>query len=417
MSTSNRVIIIGGGIVGLSTAWALHERGVKSLILDRDRLGDGASYGNAGLIVFGHAPVNRPGMARQGARMLLDRRSPLYIKPRPSLDLLKWLWNFNRFCTPAHLEQSMEVLAALGWKSRETFEHILGHTDIDCDWRCLGWIDVCTSSKDLDEAEEEIDLVSPYGFTARRLEGDAFHHAHPGFTEDVLGAIHYDDSATLCPRSFSLGLRDALRNREIEIREETTVSSILSSSGKITGVRLDDGEEITSDQVILAAGTWSTELARNLHLQIPMQPARGYHRDLRGIPSIPEVGGVIRGTSIAFTPMFDRLRLAGTLEIAGYDQPWIKDRLTALIDGATRTIQGIDQAELVAEWAGYRPCTHDGLPVIGRVPNQAGLIVATGHAMMGMTLGPSTGELVAEMVCGETPSIDVSMLAADRFNR
>ena len=147
-----------------------------------------------------------------------------------------------------------------------------------------------------------------------------------------------------------------------------------------------------------------------------MQPARGYHLDYRGLPVIPTVGGGIRGTSIAFTPMFDRLRLAGTLEIAGYDQPWIRQRLDAITDGARRAIEGFEGAEQVAEWAGYRPCTHDGLPVIGTSQRHPGLLLATGHAMMGMTLGPYTGQLVAELACGEPASTDLSMFEAERFS-
>ena len=154
---------------------------------------------------------------------------------------------------------------------------------------------------------------------------------------------------------------------------------------------LAGGETIACETVVIAAGTWSSAIARSVGLNIPMQPARGYHRDLRGIPATPHVGGVIRGTSIAFTPMFDRLRLAGTLELAGYDQPWISSRLDALSNGAAKVIQGVEEADVVDEWAGYRPCTHDGLPILGAAPELEGLYIATGHAMMGMTLGPYSG--------------------------
>ena len=132
---SEPVIIIGGGIVGLSTAWALRERSIDSIIVDRDHLGEGASFGNAGLIVFGHPPVNKPGISRQGVRMLLNRQSPLYIKPRLDTQLLRWLWGFNRHCTQSHLDDSVELLADMGWHSKRTYEEILGSTDIECDWR------------------------------------------------------------------------------------------------------------------------------------------------------------------------------------------------------------------------------------------------------------------------------------------
>ena len=147
-----------------------------------------------------------------------------------------------------------------------------------------------------------------------------------------------------------------------------------------------------------------------------MEPARGYHRDLTGLPFIPQVGGVIRNTAIAFTPMFDRLRLAGTLEISGYNRPWMKERLENLTTGAADVIEGVAEAHPAGEWAGYRPCTHDGLPVVGEVSAINGLHVATGHAMMGMTLGPYTGEMIARSICGEPEEIDGSLLTPDRFN-
>lgn len=413
---SDPVIIIGGGIVGLSTAFALRKRDIHSIVLDRDRLGDGASYGNAGLIVYGYPPINKPGISRQGARMLLNRESPLYIKPRLSTDLMRWLWGFNRHCTKAHLDASMEVLAEMGWQSKRTYEEILEETGIDCDWRPNGWIDVCSSMQSLDEAEKETELVSRYGFPATRLEGDAFHQKHPGFTEAAVGAIHYTDSATICPHSFSSGLSRVVLENGTPIREQSTVQEILHNDGRIRGVRLESGEIISSTTVVLAAGTWSTALAKSVGLRIPMEPARGYHRDLRGLPCPPAVGGVIRGTAIAFTPMFDRLRLAGTLELAGHGRPWIRSRLDALTKGARHMIRDMDRGEIVAEWAGYRPCTHDGLPVVGPTTALQGLFVATGHAMMGMTLGPFTGTLVAEMICGEKPSLQTNLLRTDRFS-
>ena len=413
---SRPVIIIGAGIVGLSTAWALRQRSVESVIIDRDVLGDGASYGNAGLIIYGHAPLNQPGMSRQGIGMLLNRQSPLYIRPSLRPGLLKWLWGFHQHCTAPHLERSMDVLAAMGWGSKQCFEEIIEKTGIDADWQINGWLDLCPTLEDLDHAESETALVGPYGFTSTRLEGQDFHTAHPGFTSSVAGAVHYHHSATLCPRSFSLGLRDALVECGISIREGVEAKRIETSEGQVTRVRLADGNSIEADQVVLAAGTWSTDLARSINLSIPMEPARGYHRDLIDLPYIPKVGGVIRNTSIAFTPMFDRLRLAGTLEIAGYNRPWMKERLDNLSTGAAESIQGISTAHTVGEWAGYRPCTPDGLPVVGKSSSVDGLHIATGHAMMGMTLGPYTGEMIARSLCGETQDIDDSLLTPDRFN-
>ena len=227
MAASAPVIIIGGGIVGLSTAWALQTRGVESIIVDRDQLGEGASYGNAGLIVFGHPPVNKPGISREGLRMLFDRRSPLYIKPRLDTQLLRWLWGFHRHCAAAHVDAAVELLADMGWHSKRTYEEILQQLEIDCDWRDAGWIDVCTNNHALDAAAQEAELLAQHGYESRVLEGPGFHDAHPGFTRAAIGAIHYAQSATLCPKSFTLGLRQALLDAGTPIMEGVAVKEIL----------------------------------------------------------------------------------------------------------------------------------------------------------------------------------------------
>lgn len=409
------VIIIGGGIVGLSAAYALSERGVESIVLDREAFGQSTSFGNAGLIVFGHPPINRPGVTRQGMRMLLDSTSPLYIKPRLSMDLLRWLISFRRHCTKHHFEKSLAVLAELGWASRNVFQAMRDWGDIACDWRGSGWLDVCLSERDLDRAATEIDLIAPHGYTARRLEGHALHQAYSGFTKNVVGAIHYTDSATLDPNAFMTGLRRALERDGVEIRSNADVVEVLQEAGTVRGVHLRSGERVMADTVVLAAGVWSSQLAEKLGVRIPMQPARGYHRDYSRLDGIPSIGGVVHGTSVAFTPMHDRLRLAGTLELAGFNHPWMPARLDALQAGAAKALCAIEHATESSDWAGYRPCTPDGLPIIGRAPRIDGLFISTGHAMMGMTLGPVSGRMIAEEICDERPSIDSPLLAVDRF--
>ena len=409
------ILVVGAGILGLSSAWYLQQRGAKVTILDRDVIGESASCGNAGLICFGHPPLTRPGVSRQGLKWMFDKRSPLFVKPRLDGDLARWLWTFHRHCTRSHYERSLTVLCELGRLSAASFEEILGETQIQCDWHREGWDDVCLHESTLDTIEEESRLLGQLGFRSERIDGDALRADAPAYTEQVSGAIRFEDSATLSPHAFTVGLAEELRMRGVNIRTDAHVATLLARDGRVEGVRLDTGEELSATATVLTAGVWSDTLAASIGLRIPMQPARGYHRDLVGLEHLPPRGCVLNETFIAVSPFHGTLRLAGTLEIAGYNQPWMNDRLEHLTRAGGLYLSGADEAEVAHEWAGYRPCTADGMPVIGANRKHPGLFIGTGHAMMGMTLGPASGKLIAEAVFEETPSLESPLLSASRF--
>ncbi|MAC20542.1 MAG: hypothetical protein CMJ23_12875 [Phycisphaerae bacterium] len=413
------VIVVGGGIIGLSSAWWLHRRGIPCRVLDQSPIEDGASLGNAGLIVYGHPPLTRPGVSVQGLKWMLDPDSPLYVRPRLDGDLARWLWTFHRHCNRSHFERCMTVLAHLGHETARGFDLMLEETSIDCDWRPSGWLDVCLEKSSLDEATREIDHLTPFGYTADRLDGDALREADPSFSDEVAGAVRFNESATMDPLAFMRGLRRDLIARGVEILEgdDAGIESLRLDGERIAGVRLSRGDLIDADRVVLAAGTWTPPLAATIGLDVPMEPARGYHRELENLSRAPRMGGVLRETFIAFTPMFDRLRLAGTLEITGHGRPWTRSRLENLTRAASAYLRDLEDATVTNEWAGYRPCTPDGMPMIGEVPWAKGLVVATGHAMMGMTLGPITGRLVGEILCDGSPSIETPLLDPVRFGR
>ena len=412
---SKDILVVGAGILGLSTAWYLLDRGARVTILDRDHIGESASCGNAGLISFGHPPLTRPGVSRQGLKWMFDSKSPLFIKPRLDGDLLRWLWTFHRHCTKSYYERSLAVLCDLGRLSADSFEEILETTQIDCDWHRQGWDDVCLHESTLDHVEAESKLLARFGYRSERVDGDTLRAEAPAYTEGVFGAMRFEDSATLSPSAFTRGLAEHIQQRGGTIRTGATVASLVTRQNTVEGVRLDTGEEITADATVLTAGVWSDGLAESIGLRIPMQPARGYHRDLVGLEHLPPRGCVLNETFIAVSPFHGTLRLAGTLELAGYNQPWLADRLEHLTEAGGKYLRGAETAEIAREWAGYRPCTADGMPVIGAARTHQGLFVGTGHAMMGMTLGPGSGKLIAEAVFDERSSMDAPLLAASRF--
>jgi D-amino-acid dehydrogenase len=308
------------------------------------------------------------------------------------------------------------VLCDMGFKSLAIWEQMMREESIECDYARDGWLDVVMQPENMDAAEAEAKALVPYGYSYQRLTGDELRARDPIFRDEIAGAIHYTDSAHAHPGDFLMGLARACATRGANVRTDATVTGFLRSAhGRVAGVKLRDGSMIESDAVVLAAGIWNSDLARSLGLHVPMVGARGYHMQFRHLPTMPSTGMVLHETFIAVTPMRNELRIAGTLEIDRLGQPWRRERLAMLTKGAERYLHGLDQAKPVAEWAGYRPCARDGMPVLGFAPKVGGVLIAGAHAMMGMTFGPVTGEAAAAMLCGEKPSFDVSMLRADRF--
>lgn len=417
-----RVVVIGAGINGLSTAWFLLDRGVDVTILDREPLGDGASSGNAGLLSIGHYPLTRPGVSWRGMKWMLDATSPLYIRPRLSLELVSWLWRFHRHCTQAHLDRCMAVLCDMGFKSLAIIEGWIEREGIACDYAREGWLDVVMKPEHMAAAEKEAESLRPFDYRYERYDGDAARRFDPVLRDEVAGAIHYLDSAHCHPGALLDGLAAACVRRGATLRTDASVVSIeRDRTGRASGARLSCGEVLEGDAIVLAAGVWSTELAKSVGLRMPLVGARGYHIQCRDLPRLPRTGMVLHETFIAVTPMrrhaeggVDELRLAGTLEIDRLGQPWRRERLAMLRKGAERYLHGIDRLTIASEWAGYRPCTSDGMPIVGESRRVPGLVVIGGHAMMGMTLGPISAKAAVEELFGEPTSIGLTTLSPDR---
>lgn len=433
-----RVIIIGAGIVGLSTAWWLRGEGIEVTVLDREDPMTSASAGNAGLLSIGHYPINRPGVSWKGLRWMASRRSPLYIRPTVDPRVLGWLWSFHRHCNAAWCERCLAALCAFGFPALEAFERIIREESIDCDFERDGWLDVALTVDGLRHAERDARAIERFGYSAEVLTGAALRAKHPAFRDEVAGAVLHRDSARIHPGRFLTALLAAVRRRGALVRLDSAVDRLLtdhaadrSRSGSddrvprgdprdtafVRGVRLSSGVEFEADAVVVAAGAWSAPLVEPLGIKLPLIAARGYHLHFDSVPCMPSTGCVLGETKVAVTPMGSSLRLAGTLEIGPTGRPWMRERLQALVDGAARCIHGAESWTGASEWAGYRPCLPDGMPMVGGVPWVRGLEIATGHAMMGMTLGPLSGRIVCDRLLGRTPPVPVDMLGAARFGR
>jgi D-amino-acid dehydrogenase len=348
---------------------------------------------------------------------MFNRSAPLFIKPRLDPALVWWLWDFHRHCNQAWLDRCMDSLCQMGFPSLALFEQIMADESIACDYQRDGWLDVVLSQRALGHAEAEAAALVKHGYQHQVLTGDELRARSPCFGSNVAGAVLHQDSAHCHPGEFTHGLAAACSRRGVDIRTGTAVDGIaVARTGGLGGALLSSGETVEGTEVVIAAGVWSGRFNAQLGLDIPLQAARGYHVQYDGLEHLPFTGCVLNERCVAVTPMNGQLRLAGTLEIQPPGQPWMRNRLDMLTRGASEYLTGLDQGKVVGEWAGYRPCTSDGMPVVGAAPGMRGLYVATGHAMMGMTLGPVTGRALADLILGLTPSIDMSLLQPARYS-
>ncbi len=410
-----RTVVVGAGIVGLCCAYELARAGHRVTVLDREPIGNAASSGNAGLFSIGHYPLTRPGAAWRGLKWMFDRTSPLWIKPSLSPALLKWLWTFHRHCDRATTERAVTTLCALGWETIAALESMLDRERIECHYERTGWLDLITDETQLDAAEAEGRSIGKFGYSTRRLSARELCDWDGAYTDRVAGAIHYTDTAILHPGMLMQSLAAAVVRAGATLRLDATVSALAKEkTGKCVGARLSTGETVEAETTLLASGIWSQELAATIGVDVPMQPARGYHIQLDGVDPLPRTGGVLHETAVAYAPMGSQLRLAGTLEIAPLGRPWMRRRLDAIRRKASACLVGVDGAHVVREWAGYRPCTGDGMPVIGFAREVPNLYIATGHAMMGLMLGPVTGKIACADICRTAPPVAADLLALVR---
>ena len=416
-----RVLIVGGGVVGLCAAYYLSRAGAEVLVLERDKIGSGASSGNAGAVAPGHGPMTRPGRILQALKWMADPTSPLYLPPRWNPSLWRWLFRFHSFCTEENVHRGMELLGPLGHAGRRLFDELVEEEGLDCEFQPKGYYEVYRTEEGYAGAQTELPLQHLHGYETQALPGPALEELEPALRPGTAGGLFFPEAATLDPGRFLEEIARAGKARGMEVRIGTEVAEVVSGKGRVRGVRLEDGEVLQGETVVLATGAYSLGLARAGGVDLPIQAAKGYHRDLpfgsAGSEGVRQLNlTMMLGERYVFcTPMGGFLRLAGTLELSGTNHTIVKRRLENLTESAGRYLEGLEGGRSQDDWVGLRPVTPDGLPVVGPAPGLQGLFVANGHAMLGLTLGPITGKLLAGWIVEGAPSEDLSALRPDRF--
>ena len=411
------VLIVGGGVVGLACGVALLEAGRSVRVVDAGAVGQGSSHGNCGTLTPSHAlPLAAPGAVGRAVRWMLTPDAPLYVPPRPDPALWRWLLRFAGHCTRDACLRAAESRLALLQASRAAFPHWLAGHGIDCEFEQRGVDHVFRTDAGLADFLDECRLLADLGIVSERIEGAAYLREEPALRDGVAGVVRFPGDAHLRPDRYVAGLAQALRRHGGEIVEHCAVESVQPAR---------DGMDIATAQgamhardVLVATGAWSPRLGLSpalAPLRRAMQPGKGYSITYDRPALAPRRPLVLHERSVCVTAWGSGFRLGSTMEFSGYDTTLNRRRLDALERGAREYLREPVGPVKREEWFGWRPMTADDVPILGAVPGQRGLWIATGHGMLGVSMSPATARLICDLITGQSPALDPAPYALGRF--
>lgn len=414
------VLIIGGGVVGLASGLALLAAGRSVRVLEAGTVGCGSSHGNCGTITPSHAlPLAAPDTVARAVRWMLTPDAPLYLKPRFDPALWAWLARFASHCNAHDWMRAGRAKAALLHASRRLFPEWLARYRIECEFVASGGDHVFRDPSMLEAFEQERQVLAGLGIPSERIDGESYVRGDPALRDGIAGVIRFPGDASLRPDRYVDGLARALREAGGEIVEHCEV---LDVGGDRKGAWAHTNQqEHHGHELLLAAGAWSPRLARSLATAAPllrraMQPGKGYSITYDHPLLAPRRPLVLQERSVCVTTWSDGFRIGSTMEFSGYDDSLNRRRLDALERSAAEYLHEATGPRKREEWFGWRPMTVDDLPILGRVPGQPHLWLATGHGMLGISMSTASAQLIAELICGREPALDPAPYRPERFS-
>ncbi|WP_428329968.1 NAD(P)/FAD-dependent oxidoreductase [Mucilaginibacter sp.] len=413
----SKAIIIGGGVIGLFSAYYLHKSGWEVDILEQGDLADNCSYGNLGMVTPSHfVPLASPGIIEQGIRWMFDSKSPFYVKPSLSKDLIGWGLKFMKSATKKHVERSAGGLADISLFSKSLYHEFEKESGIDFGLQDKGILMLFKSPHVEEEEIHMAEKAATLGLDAQYLSPAETRKLQPDIELDILGSVHYRCDSHMSPNKLMAGLIKYLETAGVKIHRNTEVLKINQNGGKVTSVSTKD-KEYTGDTYLIAGGSWSPAIAKMVGLNVPLMPGKGYSFMVNDPAKPMTVPSILCEARVAITPMNDGIRFGGTMEIGKINKQVNMNRVKGIVESVPKYFPDF-KLPLPAQkdvWFGFRPCSPDGLPYIGLTGKYKNLAIATGHAMIGLGLGPATGKLIADAFNGEKPAIEASLFAADRY--
>jgi D-amino-acid dehydrogenase len=412
---SKKVIIIGGGIIGLSTAYYLQKEGHHVTVIDKANFSEGTSHINAGYITPSHIiSLAAPGMITKGIKWMFDAASPFYVKPRLDLDFLKWTLAFKRSATVKKVEKAIPVIKDINVLSRELYQEIKESKEFNFSYQHKGLLMYYQTDKAGAEEWKVGQRAIKEGLKVEHLSKEEVQEIEMNIDLNIKGAVYYHSDAHMTPNEFMPQLKAYLEKKEVAFFANEEVKSIDIKEGKVLSVSTNN-QILKADEFVIAAGSWSQNFAKKLDIDIPIQAGKGYSINLKKETNIT-IPAILIEAKVAVTPMNGFTRLAGTMEIGGINHKINPIRVNSIARATENYYPNVkvNQQEKEHAKCGLRPCSPDGLPYIGKSSKCKNVTFATGHAMMGWSLGPATGKLVSEIISDKKTSLDLSPFHVDR---
>ncbi|RYH75900.1 FAD-dependent oxidoreductase [Flavobacteriaceae bacterium 144Ye] len=408
-------IIIGGGIIGLCSAYYLQKEGHQVTVVDQSGMDSGASYVNAGYLSPSHiVPLSAPGVMKKGLKWMFNSSSPLYIKPRLESDFLKWVLAFNKSCNANHVKKAIPAIKSISLLSQDLYDDIKQTENFSFHYEKKGLLMLCQTEKMLEEEVKTAHLAKREGLDASEISLQELKALEPNVNINVKGATYYKCDSHTTPHEFMAEMKTYLQTVGVQFLLNEKVEDLTVDNGNISEIKTNK-QSLKADEFVLAAGSWSHLLSKKLGIKLLLQAGKGYRINTTQTTGI-QIPSILTEAKVAVTPMNGFTRFAGTMEIAGINHTINSTRIEAISQATTRFYPNVEltQEEKQDAACGLRPVTPDGLPYIGKSSKCENLTIATGHAMMGWSMGTATGKLVSEIISNHPTSLDVNVFTPDR---
>lgn len=421
MAKRREIVVVGGGVIGLSCAYYLSREGHAVRVIEAGAEKDlSASFGNLGMVVPSHCmPLAAPGVLWQGIKWMTNPESPFYLRPRASLPLASWAFRFWRASSKQRAERAAPHVLALNLASAAAYRELAAELGgFGFEQRGLLMLSESREGHQHElagAAKANAWGLDAAGVPAVELSSTELAELEPGVDFKVAGAVLYPSDAHLDPAALMARLRDALQTRDVEITYGAKAA--LTADGDTVSVKVGS-ETITPSHVVLAAGSWSAALAKQVGIELPLEPGKGYSLTLPGPPLPLRTPSILTEARVAITPFKGALRIGGTMELAGFDEDIGARRVKGIMDSSLRALPGLDRTELAKArpWHGFRPLSPDGMPYLGRGRSHKNLIIAAGHAMMGLSTAPISGKIVADLVADRAEGAAARLLFSGLYD-
>jgi len=413
-----KAVVIGGGIIGLSSAYYLNQAGWEVTVIDKGDFLNNCSYGNAGYVCPSHfIPMATPGIVKQGLKWMLNSKSPFYVQPRLSASLIDWGLKFMRSATPEKVEAAAVPLRDIAIISQHEYEQWANIPSFNFSYQHKGLLEIFQTEKVAEHAAHTVEKGKELGLDVDLLNFEALQQLEPQAKINGIGAIFFKCDAHLYPNKLMAGLMALLRQRGVQLIAGEDVIDFKKERHLVKKV-ITHKNLYEADAVVIATGSWTRELAAKLDTRIPLVAGRGYSLTLENSPYKINHPAILVEGRTAITPMDgNKIRFGGTMEITSTRTPPRMNRVKGILDAVKRFFPEFDIPMPAAEkiWYGYRPCSADGLPYIGRAKKWDNVVVATGHAMLGLSLGAGTGKIVGEILNEQPLSMNIEPFMVERF--